>query len=271
MPLMAARTISRTTVVAMLVATIAALVARAWLQLRLLSEGVAAQTSADLSYLVVPVIMMLLLGPLWRTEGPHLRSLLKLSALNLRLVVSALLAGVLLRLLWWGQLIFGISFGLYESSDPMAIAGPVFSFQCPSPELVGLSLLVMSVLTPLVEEITYRGYLLTALRNRGMPQAVLISALMFAVIHNLTATPFAFLAGVVFGVQYWYSRLLWPSFISHCTVNTLILFDWRCLSGYWNPHSDDIPVLFAGLSSALVMLGCLVALYALLRKMATEA
>ena len=268
---MAARTISPTTIVAILVATVAALVARAWLRLQIVAEGLAAQTAADLAYLVVPVIMVVLLFPLWRIERPYLCSLFKLSALNLKLVVTAITVGVLLRLLWWGQLVFGISFGVFGTSDPVAITGPVFSFQCPGPELVVLNLLVMSVLTPVIEEITHRGYFLTALQNRGLLQAVVISALIFAVFHRLTSMPFAFLAGVVLGVQYWHSRSLWPSLISHCTVNTLILLDWRCLSGHWNPRSEDIPVWLPGVSSAIVMLGCLVALYALLRKMATEA
>lgn len=268
---MAARTISRTTIVAILAATVAALVARAWLRLQIVAEGVAAQTAADLSYLVVPVVMVVLLFPLWRVERPYLGSLFKPSTLNLKLVVTAVTVGILLRLLWWGQLVFGVSFGLYESSDPMAISGPVFSFQCPGTVLVALSLLVMSVLTPVIEEITHRGYLLTAFRNRGMLQSIVISALVFAVFHKSTSLPFAFFAGLIFGVQYWKSGSLWPSFISHCIVNTMILLDWRCLSGHWNPRSTDIPVWLPGIASAIVMLGCLVALYALLRRMATEA
>ena len=268
---MAARTISRTTIVAVLVATVAALVARAWLRLQMGRAGIAPQTAADLSYLVVPVVLLVLLFPLWRVERSHLCSLFKPSALSLRVVISAVLAGVLLRLLWWGQLVFGISFGLYASTDPMAITGPVFSLQCPSPALVALSLVVMSLFTPIIEEVTTRGYLLTALRNRGVLQSVVISALVFAVFHRLTSMPFAFFAGVIFGVQYWKSGSLWPSFISHCTVNTLILLDWRCLSGHWNPRSEDIPVWLVSISSALLILGCLIALYALLRRMATEA
>lgn len=268
---MAARSIPRTTVVAVFVATVAALVARAWLQLRFVGEGVAPQTAADLSYLVVPVVLLVLLFPLWRVERSHLCSLFKPSALSLKVIISAILAGVLLRLLWWGQLVFGISFGLYRSSDSVAIADPVFSFQCPSPELVVLNLLVMSVLTPVIEEVTHRGYLLTAFRNRGMLQSVLISAIIFAVFHKTTTMPFALFAGVVFGVQYWHSESLWPSFISHCTVNTFILLDWRCLSGHWNPSYEDTPLWFPGVSSTVVMLVCLFGLYALLRRMATEA
>ena len=268
---MAARTISRTTIVAILVATVAALIARAWLQLRIVAEGVAPQTAADLSYFVVPVVMVILLFPLWRAERSRLSSLFKRSALNLRLVVTAILVGILLRLLWWGQLVFGISFGLYGSSDPLAITGPVFSFQCPSPELVVLSLIVMSVLTPLIEEVTHRGYFLAALQGRGVLQAVVISALIFAVFHRLASIPFTFFAGVVFAVQYLHSRSLWPSLISHCTVNTLILLDWWCLSGHWNPGSEDIPLWLPAVASALLILACLLALYALLRRMATEA
>lgn len=272
---MAARTIprslSRTTVIAVLIATIAALVARSWLQLRLLAGDMAPQLAADLSYLAVPPTMAILLFPLWRSERSYLRAQFRMIDLDLRLVLSAILVGVLLRLMWWGQLVFGISFGFYTSPDPDAVVGPVFSFQCPNPELIALSFLVMSMLTPVVEEVVHRAYLLGALRKRGMLQAVAVSALVFAILHNLTSMPFAFLAGLIFGVQYWNLKSLWPSLISHGTWNTLILLDWRCLSGNWNPASKDLPLWLPGIASSLIILICGAMLYGLLRGKATEA
>ena len=82
---------------------------------------------------------------------------------------------------------------------------------------------------------------------------------------------FAFLAGLVFGTQYWITRSLWPSLISHATINGIIQIDWRCLSGQWNPMADDIPVVLPGLLAIGLFVVCIIALLAILRQMATEA
>ncbi len=268
---MATRTLSTTTIVAILLATVAALVARSWLQLRLLGENMALQTAAELSFLLVPFVLAVLLFPLWRSERAYLLVQFRIADLNLKLVITAIMIGVLLRLLWWGQLVFGISFGLHPLSDSATVIGPVFSFQCPSPALMALSVLVLSVLTPLIEEIVYRGYILTALRKRGTLVAIIVSATVFAVFHKLTSLPFAFFGGIIFGIQYWRSGSLWPSLITHSTVNTLVIFDWRCLTGQWNPIRDELPLLLPGAIAAIVIVVCSAALIMLLRRMATEA
>ncbi len=268
---MATRTLSTKTIVAILVATVAALVARSWLQLRLLGENMAPQAAADLSFLMVPFVLAVLLFPLWRRERAYLLARFRTADLNLKLVITAILIGVLLRLLWWGQLVFGISFGLHASTDSASVVGPTFSFQCPSPALMALSILVISVLTPVIEEVVHRGYILTALRKRGMLAAIVVSAMVFAVFHNLTSMPFAFFGGIIFGIQYWKSGSLWPSLITHSTVNTLVILDWRCLKGQWNPVRDEFPLLLPGALAAIVIVVCGAALITLLRRMATEA
>jgi membrane protease YdiL (CAAX protease family) len=78
-------------------------------------------------------------------------------------------------------------------------------------------------------------------------------------------------AGLVFGVQYWSTASLWSSLISHSTVNSLILIDWRCLSGLWNPRTEDLPMLPAGLIAISICVICLGVLFTILREMATGA
>jgi len=58
----------------------------------------------------------------------------------------------------------------------------------------------------------------------------------------------------VFGIQYWKSGSLWPSLISHATVNALIQLDWRCLNGQWNPPAGALPLWQVGVPAALVLL-----------------
>jgi len=263
--------ISRTTLIAIFVALTAALVARSVLQVQLLKDGFQSHLAADLSYLVVPVVMSCLLFPLWRTERPFLAAQLSLSALTWRLVIRALAIGLLLRLTWWCQLIAGTSFGIYQSTDSSANVGPVFSFQCASPAIVVLGLIVMTILVPLIEEVVNRAYVLSTLRRHGILVAILGSALIFAIFHKQSTWAFAFFAGVVLGLQYWSTSSLWPPLVSHATVNGLILIDWRCLSGQWNPRLEDLPVLQPGLIAIGLGVICLGILFVILRKMATGA
>ena len=265
------KTISRTTLIAVLVAMTAALVARSVLQVQLLNDGVQRYLAADISYLLVPVVMACLLFPLWRTERPFLAAQFQLSDLSGRIVVRALTIGLLIRIIWWCQLVAGTSFGIYQSTESAAVVGPVFSFQCAAPAVVALGVLVMAVLTPAIEETVNRGYVLSALQRRGFLVSVIVSALVFAVFHRLGSWPFAFFAGLVLGTQYWSAESLWPSLITHATVNGLILIDWRCLSGQWNPRLEDLPVVQPGLIAMVIGIVCLGVLFVMLRKMATGA
>ena len=52
--------------------------------------------------------------------------------------------------------------------------------------------------------------------------------------------------GIVFGLQYWMTRNLWASVITHATYNGLIQLDWRCLQGTWNPTPEQLPTLGPG-------------------------
>lgn len=268
---MVAHKISRTTLVAVVIATFAALVARAWLEVQLVQAGMQSLVAADLSYLVVPPILVLLLFPLWRTEKNFLSSQFSRKNLTWRLVLTAVAIGVLIRLMWWSQLIAGVSFGIYAHSDPDAIVGPVFSFQCASPSVVFLGFIVMAVLVPLIEEIVHRGYVQTALRHRGFAIAIAISSMVFALFHPFESWSYVFLIGIVLGTQYWFTRSLWSSLITHATINGLIQIDWRCLSGQWNPRPDDLPILLPGLTAIFVLVGSLLLLFLLLHRMATEA
>ncbi len=263
--------ISRTTIIAVLVATTAALIARAWLQLRLVDNGMQQALAADLSYLVVPPILLFLLFPLWRSEKVFLKSLFRRDSLSWRIVLTAIVIGILLRLSWWSQLIAGVSFGFYRSGNLDAVVGPSFSFNCASPTVVALGVLVIAVLVPLIEEITHRGYVQTFLERRGVIVAVLLSAAIFACFHRLSSWPFAFFTGIVLGVQYWATRSLWSSVIAHATVNGLIQLDWHCQSTSWNPRAENLPLWLPGVVATLVFVICLTCLTLLLQKMTTGA
>ena len=262
---MYARSPSPRNVVAVLIATTAALIGRAWLQVELVADGMPRDYAADLAYLVVPPILLLLLFPVLHMDRPFLAAQFAIRDLSPRLVVRALLAGVALRALWWAKTTAGVSFGFYRNDDPMAVEGPAFAFDCGTPQAVLLGLVVMSMMVPLIEEITHRAYVQTSLRRYGWLVAIPCSATAFAVFHPPSSWEFVFFGGLVLGAQYWLTGSLWSSLITHATVNGLIQFDWRCLNTQWNPRPEDLPLWYPGIVACVIAVACLCMLYALMR------
>lgn len=89
-----------------------------------------------------------------------------------------------------------------------------------SPWLIFLAGIIVA---PLVEEIFFRGFLFTGLRERyGWIAAALISAALFAAVHLQPITmPSIFLLGLVFAYLYQRTESIWPAVIIHFFTNTL--------------------------------------------------
>lgn len=95
------------------------------------------------------------------------------------------------------------------------------------PVSVLLNLFIMAVLPAVLEEFLFRGYVLQALRPYGDTFAVIMSALLFGLMHsNLTQLPFAFLLGLIFG--FFAVRLgnIWVGCVIHFLNNAIaVLFN----------------------------------------------
>lgn len=258
---------ARNHVVAVIIILTAFLFARSWLQVSLRDGGLDKLHAADLSYLVFWPALLLLLLPVLRENGDGLRRLFDLSRLNVRLVLSAIAIGLLIRLAWWSQVIAGISFGVYSSHDVNAIPGPQFTFHCPHWSVVAPGVLVMAVLVPITEEIICRGFIQSSLNRYGPQVAIVGSAAVFTIFHRPDSWDLVFIAGVVFGTQFWITKSLWASLLTHSTINGLIQLDWRCLRGQWNPPSSDLPLAVPGTLSALLFVGCWTTILTILWKM----
>jgi membrane protease YdiL (CAAX protease family) len=263
---MSAKQPARINLIAVIVATIAALIFRAWLQIELLDKGYTQDFAADLSYLVVPPILLLLLLPIWQQQGGFIATLFTRQALSLGLLARAFAIGCLLRLAAWCELVAGVSLGWYRNADATAVVGPTFAFECPAPQALILGFVVMAMLVPFIEETIHRGLVQTRLYERGALFAISVSALIFMLAHRPSTWAFVFVAGVVFGIQYWQTKTLWSSVVTHATINGLILLDWRCLRGQWNPPASDVPLWTAGIVSLCLLLLALLSIGLLLRK-----
>lgn len=242
------------TVIAIILVLVFALFVRSYIQLELRALDFETGYARDLSYLLVLPILVLLLLPLIRDHKAFCLRILDRHRLTVRLVFSAVALGVVMRIMWWSQLIARVSLGLARNNDPTAVIGPEFSFDCPRPQVLGLGLLVMALLVPVVEEFLNRGVLQSAFVHKGKPTAILVSATIFTVLHTPASYAFVFVMGVVLGLQFWNTQTLWTSMITHGVYNGLIQFDWRCLRGAWNPTAEQLPVLIPGFVALSVLI-----------------
>lgn len=91
-----------------------------------------------------------------------------------------------------------------------------------SPLSLVLNLISTAVLPALLEEMVFRGYVLQALRPQGDGIAVVLSSLLFALLHgNLLQIPFAFILGLVMAYLVLQTGNIWLSVILHFITNAL--------------------------------------------------
>ncbi len=83
-----------------------------------------------------------------------------------------------------------------------------------------LSIVSTAVLPALVEEMVFRGYVLGALRPQGDGLAIVLSAMLFGLLHgNLLQIPFAFILGLIFAYLTVQTGSIWPAVLIHFLTN----------------------------------------------------
>ncbi|MGR0158787.1 lysostaphin resistance A-like protein [Paenarthrobacter nitroguajacolicus] len=94
----------------------------------------------------------------------------------------------------------------------------------PAP-LIGLAVLIVAVLTPLWEEVLFRGAFLSGLTRRLRPfAAVAISAAIFAAVHLVLLTfVYLFMLGVALALLKRFHQNLWAPVLLHSVNNALVL------------------------------------------------
>lgn len=81
--------------------------------------------------------------------------------------------------------------------------------------------LVMAIIGPVAEEITFRGIIYAGLRRSGrILPAIILQALLFGLMHlNVNQMSYAFVLGVAFGILDEVTNSLWPGIIGHFMIN----------------------------------------------------
>lgn len=120
---------------------------------------------------------------------------------------------------------------------------------------LGLELIGSALITPFLEELLHRGVVFGRLRRRmDMWPAVIISALVFAVLHfNIVQFIYAFLLGIVFALFVEKTGKLYPAILAHVVANGIAVI--RTETGFLQGTVDG------GVSAWLISVGlCLVGL-----------
>jgi membrane protease YdiL (CAAX protease family) len=85
---------------------------------------------------------------------------------------------------------------------------------------IGLYFLSYAIVPAIVEEFALRGVVMQPLRKYGDWFAILMSSLVFALMHgNMVQVPFAFIAGIAMGFAVIKTGTLWTSIIIHFLTN----------------------------------------------------
>lgn len=248
---------------------VAALFSRSALQLYLQRAGNESSVAADISYFVMLPIVVILMWPILRENGPAMRCWFRPPASWPALIAYSVVLGVLLRIIYWACITAGGAFGwLYDPNFPPRET-PQFSFVCPTAPVLTLAVIARAILTPLFEELIHRGYIFHALLPRGEILAIVLSAVFFGLLHHVQTIITAFLIGLILAILTLKLRTLWGPIIVHATYNLATIIDWDCLHAIWNPVvSTPRRTVIAYVASAALFV-CVATLLWLLRQART--
>ncbi len=113
-----------------------------------------------------------------------------------------------------------------------------------------LDLLVFALVPAVMEELLMRGVVLSTLRPLGNATAVVISALMFGLLHgNLAQAPYACLMGLILGGIYVHTDSLRPAIAIHALANTVAV-----VMSYLRLYADSTTASLWGLVILIVVL-----------------
>lgn len=226
----------RASIVLIMLAQVAALAVRSYLDLTLSDLGFDAEAAKNLSYLVVPLIEIALLWPLLRSNKTLLLALLRRPQSWRRVILTGVALGAAARISGWGAIIGSTSLGWPGYATAGLGTTLNYRFECPGPLEMLLAMATSALLIPIGEEVINRGLVLGKILPRGRLQAILGSSILFAILHSPGGMFAAFLFGAGFALLVIRTGSLLPGIIAHATYNVLRLFDWVCSKFSWHPQ-----------------------------------
>lgn len=92
--------------------------------------------------------------------------------------------------------------------------------------MISIAFISAAIISPIYEEIFYRGFIYRWLRTRiGLIGAILLSSFIFTIVHIPTynAMPVNFFSGIIFAYAYEQSGSIWPPVLIHGITNGLMV------------------------------------------------
>lgn len=135
--------------------------------------------------------------------------------------------------LFSGMLLLSILFG---GIDSLGNTTAVYEQLLPeTARSILLMIPVYAVLPAVLEELLFRGILCTELDRRGVLRSVLVSSLLFSLIHfDLANLPVYFFAGILLTLTLYATDSLPATMILHASYNILSLFSQRYLNTFYH-------------------------------------
>jgi membrane protease YdiL (CAAX protease family) len=229
-----------------------ALVIRSFVQTAMVDAGYDHTVAKHCSALIGFASLALFMWPIMRQAWPFMKVLFVRPHSWSRMIIACAALGFVL---WLCQALALLLLAPLEwiKNGPYAYPSyPVYVFRCRDTLLLAFAIPVMSLLTPIIEEAINRGIFLHQLLPRGTVFAVLLSAALFAVLHEFSGIPNAFVFGIFAAIQMLHYRTLWAVIITHGTTNLLVELNRACLEGYWLPGE-----IYAGFWSPAPLIVCL--------------
>lgn len=113
----------------------------------------------------------------------------------------------------WSVGLEQVGYKLSELSVPILSVGDL-----------ALAIVFVAIVPAICEELLFRGVVLNGLRNKGKWVAILISALIFALMHNnVEQLPYTFALGLVLGYVAYESGTVLPGMLLHTMNNSIVL------------------------------------------------
>jgi membrane protease YdiL (CAAX protease family) len=258
--------VSLRALVAVILSLCFVLVLQAWATLRLQAAGYPPPLAEHLPRLVGLPLLFAAAWLIVMSDGQKPAPLFA-ARLRLPLVLAAVAVGLLARVAEWAQITVRGAFGLLpgaRAADPLPFS---FGWNCPEAGVLVLAFVVWLLLVPVTEEFLHRGIVQNAFRPRGALVAILLSTLIFMLAHPPASYPTVFVMGMIFGLQYWNTGVLWYPVITHAVYDGLIPLDQLCLRLAWNPAVESLPAWQPGLVSFGILVAALASVLLLLHKM----
>lgn len=190
---------------------------------RFLDTSLFADSNGYLTVVVMQLLIFLLPAAIYcKLRGDHIRGRLRIRLVGLEQLLLVLAAALTLIC---GAMVISFAMGgdqndlrysLYEQFAAMTDGG--------AGNLL-YALMAFAVLPAICEEFVFRGVLCAELERNGLPAAVLISALFFAMLHfDLPRFPIYLFAGIVLAMVLYATRSVLGPIVVHFLYNLFGLF-----------------------------------------------